>query len=171
MFNHAVNLIVDTSTPANSCHVYIGAGQIVNSLWTALDLAEDGFVIQIRRGSLIISEVQPFIIDVSIKIYGETELEYSLRMSKGKPESAKERPILLLNRSYFSSRLPDDLLYSGVNTPRVEYPHTDFCCDEPLKIPPLPRIHVEQHSVFIIEAPAILENMSLSSGQYVILLL
>jgi hypothetical protein len=169
MFNHAVNLIVDTSSPASNCHVYTGLGQIVSSLWTALELAQDGFVIQIRRGSYLFSEVHPFIVDVSIKIYGETELEYRLRMSMDTRESVKERPKLLMNRSYFSTLIPDSLLYSGVNTLHSSTPPLNFNRHDPLvdidDIPPPARIHVEQNSVFMIESPAFLENLSLSSGQ------
>lgn len=139
----------------------------MNSLWTALELAADGFVIQIRRGSYIFSEIHPFIVEYSLKIYGETEVEYCMRkglkIQKRVKSEKSSRPRLLLSRSYFSTMLPDCLVNTGVNTPRASVSHVpaqqgptefpDSQDDDLHEIPPMAKIKVEQVLFAITKTP------------------
>lgn len=147
--------------------VYHGHGTVCNNLWSALDLAEDGHIIQIRRGNYVGSEIHPFVIDKCIKIYGETEKEYLLRkgflgsrQSSTSSHFSDKEGRYRLRRSYFAGEIPQRYAQKGAKAWDKEQ-RISIATD---LIPPMARIHVEQNSTFIIECPCILQNLELSSG-------
>lgn len=154
IFPSTPQIIVDTSIEGEA--MYIGYGTIVNSLQLALELARDGFKIQIRRGCKCTELGQvAFEFRDSVWIYGESEAEYLMRMyNENEQESS---PLLNTDVSYllsyrqFNSRIPAHLQGHGIVNKNV-------------LIPPRAIVEAMNNSAIVSISPIILSNLIIKSG-------